>query len=853
MASSLLHRLALFGRRRYRLIFGLTAILLVASLAGAARLRFNTDFFDLLPGDSPVVSTFRRALDEFGSLDYLLVAVRLPEDPVLDPYEAFVDDLGERLERLETIERVEYRLGELDELIGTFLPRAILFLGADERRQLLERLSDPALEARARELRRLVETPQAMALEELLKLDPLGLAEIFLERLTASRSGLSLDWASGYLLSYDHRMLLILARPAHSPEDVDRNRILLDAVKGEVAAALGDWPGLAQGQELTPPEVALGGRYVIALGDDRLIRRDVLTNVVTSMVGVLALFLLAFRRFGPLLYAFVPLSCGLILTFGFTFLAFGEINAATSGVAALLIGLGIDFVIVSYARFVEERQQGATLEEGLARMSGSSGRAVIVGGVTSAATFYAFLVTDFTGLREMGLLTGSGILLCMAAVVLLLPAMLAASEDRHSRRRSFPRLCLHGFFSGALIRRSIAHPRPVLVVGLALTLAAGALLGRLRFEDTIQAMRPAGNPGVAVRDEVGRHFGTSFDQMMLLIEAPELEEVLQLAERATARGRELVAAGDLNSVDSVTGILPPLARQRRALAWLAEHHEAVDSERIRARFSAALAAQGLRAAPFERGLELFAAATGRAGPVTVGELEGSEQMRRLVGRYLRRTEDGWTTVVYLYPPPGRWRREPPPAAVRLAEELGPRVALTGFNTVSAFFRSLVLDDARLAALLGVALVALLLWLDYRRLGDTLMSLAPLAVGLVWMLGAMAAFDIALNFMNIFVSTMIIGIGVDYGVHMIHRYRASRGAPVEERLDGLVETGKAIAVAALSTMIGFGSLSLSHYPGLRSMGLVAILGALTTSLVAITVLPAWFALRLGAHRRSGPAG
>jgi predicted RND superfamily exporter protein len=165
----------------------------------------------------------------------------------------------------------------------------------------------------------------------------------------------------------------------------------------------------------------------------------------------------------------------------------------------------------------------------------------------------------------------------------------------------------------------------------------------------------------------------------------------------------------------------------------------------------------------------------------------------------------------------------------------------------------VLDDARLAALLGVALVALLLWLDYRRLGDTLMSLAPLAVGLVWMLGAMAAFDIALNFMNIFVSTMIIGIGVDYGVHMIHRYRASRGAPVEERLDGLVETGKAIAVAALSTMIGFGSLSLSHYPGLRSMGLVAILGALTTSLVAITVLPAWFALRLGAHRRSGPAG
>ena len=161
-----------------------------------------------------------------------------------------------------------------------------------------------------------------------------------------------------------------------------------------------------------------------------------------------------------------------------------------------------------------------------------------------------------------------------------------------------------------------------------------------------------------------------------------------------------------------------------------------------------------------------------------------------------------------------------------------------------------MSDARLAALVGLVVVAFLLWLDYRRLSYTLMSLAPLVVGIVWMLGAMAALDMSMNFMNIFVSTMIIGIGVDYGVHMIHRHRESRGVDVEQRLEGMVETGKAIALAALSTMIGFGSLSLSHYPGLRSMGLVAILGALTTSLVAITVLPALFALHLrGASRRS----
>ena len=148
-----------------------------------------------------------------------------------DPVQTFVLNLWAQIqERWQMIERVQYRFGNVDEMAGTFLPRAVLFLDADERQDLLQRLGDEALVERARELRRLVETPQALALEGLLKLDPLGLVEVVLERLTSSRSGLSLDWASGYMLSKDHRMLLVLAKPEHSPEDLDRNRLLVDAV-----------------------------------------------------------------------------------------------------------------------------------------------------------------------------------------------------------------------------------------------------------------------------------------------------------------------------------------------------------------------------------------------------------------------------------------------------------------------------------------------------------------------------------------------------------------------------------------------------------------------------------------------
>ena len=150
--------------------------------------------------------------------------------------------------------------------------------------------------------------------------------------------------------------------------------------------------------------------------------------------------------------------------------------------------------------------------------------------------------------------------------------------------------------------------------------------------------------------------------------------------------------------------------------------------------------------------------------------------------------------------------------------------------------------AVVAAILGVLLVAVLLPMDFRSFADAMLSLLPLLVGLVWMLGGMALFGMPMNFMNVFVTTMIIGIGVDYGVHAVHCYREVDGHAPGELGIGLTETGKAIVVAAFSTVVGFGSLATSRYPGLQSTGFVAVMGALATALVAITLLPAFLSWR-----------
>ena len=858
MIERALASVAAFARRRHRAVFVAAAVLVVLSVLSATTLQFDTEVLNLLPDDDPVVTTFRSTIEDFGSLDYLLILVRLPEGQPLDPYLSFVDELGSSMEALEEIEYVEYDLGELLELFELFSAHAFVYLDEEGREEVARRLTDDGLQLQVAELRRGLSSPQALVLRDLMLLDPLDIHEVLVDQFSLARGGVKVDWTSGYFLSTDHSRALLIARPAQPAQEVEFGRRLLAAIDESTADLLARWPEIAgedrDGEALPPPEVALGGTYVTAVSDAGTIVTGLASNMATSLAGVLLLFALAFRRVGLIVYAFVPLAFGLVLAFGFAGTVLGELNALTSGFAALLVGLGIDFVIVSYGRYVEERRRGAGLGAALVAMSGSSGRAVWTGAITTAATFYAFMVTDFVGLRQMGLLTGTGILFCMVSVLVLLPAMLAWREDRRRAGGRMPRLVLHGLGARRLVRWSFRRPVLVICACAAVTAATGALAPRLEFEDAIRELRPQGNPGIEVEEEVAAYFGSGLRYTMIVLSGATEQETLELSIRAEEGAEELVDSGILARTDGIGSLIPSPANQAAGHDWLDRHRDLLDRERLHELFERHATEEGLRAEPFRRGIDLLADAGANREPVTAASLRRSPVVERRLDRYLSRNEGETKFVVYLYPPPGEGRRSAPPGAVELAERLGPQAQVTGVNVVGERLRNAIRVDAVTASIIGFVLVALLLFLDYRWLASTLLSLLPLCVGVVWMLGIMVLIGEDMNFFNVFVVTMIIGIGVDYGVHMVHRWREVGFGPEalqgERLVTALGETGKAIVLAAVSTSVGFGSLALSHYPGLRSMGIVAILGAAATALVSITLLPALVSL---GRRRAGNAG
>jgi predicted exporter len=380
------------------------ALTWIVALLLASRVQVETDILSLVPRNNPIVEGFRTTVERFGSVDTLLVVIHLEEERAIESSIDFADRLAASLRDWEDIDWVEYRVDSTAEAAVPLLDRATLFLEPAELEELLDGFDAEGLEATALRLRAQLMAPQSLVTKDLLRLDPVGLLPKILAKVRFGGVGVRVDPESGCLIDDGRQFLLMMAKPVRPAQNLEFDRYLVSSLEERVDDVSRDW--VEHSGERSAPWVEFTGGYVVALDDARLITSDMVVGLVSSLAGVMVLFLLAFRSRAALVYAFFPLVTGIALTFSFGAVALGRINSLTSAFGGLVIGLGIDFVIVLYGRYVEERQRGTAHPEAIDAMGRFTGVGVLLGAVTTAATFYSFLVTDFAGLWELGLLGG---------------------------------------------------------------------------------------------------------------------------------------------------------------------------------------------------------------------------------------------------------------------------------------------------------------------------------------------------------------------------------------------------------------------------------------------------------------
>jgi hopanoid biosynthesis associated RND transporter like protein HpnN len=671
--------------------------------------------------------------------------------------------------------------------------------------------------------------------------------------------------ANGYMKTHDGKTLFVLVTPRTTDDSLPARRALLARLRDHVASVSASRPGI---------HVAFTGTPAVTVEEMDTVRRDTWRTSAVAVVGVILLTLLVFRWKTHALLVLLALAAGVAWSFGAVRLELGHLNLITSAFISTLVGVGVAYGIHPVSEYeLEGAHTGdvvATVRESYRR----TGPAIAAAGGTTAVAFLSILLMRFRGFAELGLVAGVGVVLCLISAMVCLPAILVVygrwRRNRDTERRDSPRP-LDRLWLERMAGRVCRFPKTTTCLAIAVTGWLGWVATGLTFDSNILELLPRDAESVRYQRRVALE--SDLSPVFNLVVAEDFRELG--AMRARAR-RE-----------------PAIARFESALRFLPE--EPVEAREMLTDWRRLL--DGLRLPPAPRpirppdllaslrGLEdvlarsadaAFAAGLGDiAGPLEEARAEAercAEVVAAAPAGAVSEWNDGQQALM-------RWRdeilaflgeatRAEPPSPDNLPEELRERFFTRTGKPLAFLFPSgsvfdpdeleryvgaslRVSDDAlgfpfmflkmsnRIttgfyrAVILGAVLVFVILLIDLRNLRHAVLAAAPLAIGVIWALGAMRLLGLSFNFANLVAMPLIVGVGIDNGVHVVHRVRLEGSAGMDVVLR---HTGRAILISSLTTMIGFGSLSLASHRGLESLGVLLLLGVASCLVASIVVLP-----------------
>jgi predicted exporter len=332
-------------------------------------------------------------------------------------------------------------------------------------------------------------------------------------------------------------------------------------------------------------------------------------------------------------------------------------------------------------------------------------------------------------------------------------------------------------------------------------------------------------------------FGGSQEPLLLLIEGATEAHVMQHLHRLEPALRAMVADGVLAAVTSPSLLYPDPTLQATVLDRL----QRKDPEALMAALTTGLHEAGFDVPALHAYLTRVQHALTLRTPL---DLEAFKALgfSELLRAFLAEDAAGAMGLALLFPRHDLWTLDERQAIsqrlTQLLADLHVPGSLSGLYTISAASAERIGADFRRMTLLAAAWIVVLVALQFRHLPSICLALLPVACGTLWTAGLFALCGLKLNFMNVAILPMLLGLGIDFGIYIVHRvHRQDRQHVVE----AVHLTGVAVGLSAFTTQLAFGTLALSQNRGLASVGMVTLVGLTACLLASLVTLPAaWHA-------------
>lgn len=628
-------------------------------------------------------------------------------------------------------------------------------------------------------------------------------------------------------------------------------------------------------------EASVTGVPALATDEHDIVKHDLIITSILSMLGIAGSLYFAFRSIRQASVSFLPIGFGTAVTWGLAYLVFGQLNLITASFTSVLLGLG-DFGVHIQARYAELMRGGADRKVAIETALVKAGPGLLVGTVVTAAAFFTTTVTEFTAFAQLGLLTCLGLLVMLCGTYLLVAPMIIMILGKKPKvAPEMPGMRA----MGAFIRR---FPRALVAGSVIVTIVFACLLGGVSFNGRYFDLLPK------EAESAKGLIAIEKDRVLTPIVANVTADTIEEAREVAGKLRELDSVA---SVESPSDLLPQLddgsiaALKRTLLLFDAPLEldklgaESISYEQVKPKLNAlmdafddvayamkgggrdAKAVDEVKEAIRALRKDLESLPDGAKGPLTKINHEAAALLTAQLaeGGVLRRALDTARAVAARghYEPsdlPALWRR-------RFVSKDGTKVALfvhpkddiwdvkiserfaaevngvtpkaSGLALTLSEHPRMIVSGFRNATLLAAGLVLVILFVSFRNLRDMAVAAVPLAMGAIWMLGSMGPLHVSFNHANMVVLPLLLGLGVDSGVHLMVRFKQSAAdhggvADIDEML---TSTGGAVFVASMTTIFGFAVMIIADYQGMVKLGVIMTVGMSATLALTLLVVPA----------------
>ncbi len=890
MRDKLLTTIAKFAESRPFIMFGIALVITAIAAGFASNLRLETQFKNMMPQDHPMVQEFNQIIDDYSTASMIIIAAQGKEYEL----KQFADEVAPKIEAMTGyIQRIDYKLDR-----SFFLEHGFMLQKAKDLKNSHEMFKDLSSLPLIKHINDNFEKTYMHDEESISTKEKENSAVIFLDGIRYwletieqyAVNGNAIDSVEAktavdrfligdeYMISQDKDMLLIFAQPTFTINEINKIVDAEDSIDAVIARVSEKYPSIFAG---TTGTIALARDEMVAASQDMY-----LTSII-AFILIIALFIISFRIWSAPVLAGISLLMGIAWTAGFAALTLGSLNIMTSMFSVILIGLGIDFSIHIITVYSESRAAGYSIGESLRFSMSKSGKGITTGGFTTACAFLTLMVSETAGMSEFGIVIGSGVIFCMIATLFALPAMLSLRDKlliKFRQEKYKPKSTSFGFLGS--LGLTISRKSVVVLTG-AIIITAPLFYSALNitFDYNYLNMEPVGLTSIKLQHQMEDEFDVTPDFAM--ITTSSVEESRRISE----------AAKDLKMVGMVTSIseyVPSLEQQQRRALYIQKIREYLENNRKLTPLSenkidqlfgelyrlednvielAQLAYLGGQDKVDEKCKELIGDLEDPQNKTMIASLidklnadrpkivRNLNLFQKYYEPYFRQTalgmssldpinvedlppdildqfvsKDGSKYLITIYPKESVWNLAFLERFTDQMEKLDERV--TGMPNVFYVLMNIIAKDGKKAAALTIIVVFLLLLWDFKKLRLALLAMVPLVVGAVWMVGAMHLFGLQLTMLNLMGIPLILGIGIDDGVHILHRYRVEGAGKIRTIF---TSTGKAVMLTSITTMLAFGSLVFATYRGLGSLGIALFIGVGTCFLTSVIILPALLGL------------